>query len=263
MKKIGVWGLGVVGGAIAKAFSLCGKMQNQVYTYDIKDAGGNRSSMLDCDIIFMCLPTPTVNGKQDISIVENECKWLSFSNYAGELVIKSTVLPGTCSRLAETYKLKIVHNPEFLTAKNAFDDFVSQPNIMLGYTANNSDRVYDFYHSLNFIKTVLIYASEHTEMAKYAHNLYLATKLTFFNEMHEVCSRLDIDYNTVIDALINCTDATQENHTQVPGPDGKFGWGGMCFPKDCEALLSLAKTNGAAMEVLVSVIDANRRHRDK
>ncbi len=262
MKKIGVWGLGVVGGAIFRAFQTHQK-DYEVIGYDIKQSIITPNDMLSCPIIFMCLPTPTVNGKQDISILEDECKWLHFSGFTGQLVIKSTVLPGVCARLADVYKLKIIHNPEFLTAKNAYVDFISQPHIMLGYTKDNTDEVYDFYHSLDFVKSVLVYSSEHTEMAKYVHNLYLATKLTFFNEMYEVCERLSIEYNTVMDALINCTDATQENHTTVPGADGKFGWAGMCFPKDTRAMLTFAKLNGAPVEILENVINANERHRAK
>lgn len=264
MDAVGVIGLGVVGDAF---YRVLGFFNPKVYGYDVdpkrspdtfEDVVGNAK------VIFLCLPTPTrEDGSQDLLALEEVCGQLAAFAYGGVVCVRSTVVPGTTRLLGIDYGLRVVHCPEFLTAANPIRDTFDQHRVMIG-----GDREADIsevmvaIRAIQTVREVYTYSMpETTELAKYMHNAYLATKVGFFNAMSELADQAEIDFQGALDAMLACTKATQPNHTRVPGPDGQLGFGGMCFPKDVRALLHYGKEQGRPMEQLAATIAANARHR--
>ncbi len=122
---------------VALFMSVLKQNQNMV-AYDKYKNIGSMKGVLKSDIIFLCLPTLFNEDTQeyDTTALEETCDILSKVNYQNAVIIKSTVTPGTCQHYAETYKLNIIHNPEFLTASTALKDFENQKHIVLGPTLN-------------------------------------------------------------------------------------------------------------------------------
>jgi UDPglucose 6-dehydrogenase len=157
------------------------------------------------------------------------------------VVVKSTIPPGTTDNWNKEYKwIDIVFSPEFLTEANAVSDFNNQSRIILGGPRPASTKLKPIFAKVfpkaHIIKTNSTYA----EMVKYVTNAFLATKVSFANEMYEICEGLDIDYDKIIEYAQH-DDRLGKSHWSVPGPDGNFGYGGHCFPKDVKALIEVAK----------------------
>jgi len=238
--NIGIIGQGFVGNAIYQRF----KNYYNVLTYDLDDKKSNSSknSIYNCSIIFLCLPTPmNINGSCHVDIVENEIRSLNIFSKDSIVVIKSTVPPGTVDKWNTQYlNLSIVFNPEFLTEINAVEDFNNTTRIILGgprKATTTLKRIYTkvFAHA-HIVKT----GSTHAEMVKYVTNTFLATKVSFANEIYLICKGLDIDYDKVIE-YATLDKRLGKSHWQVPGPDGDFGYGGHCLPKDVKALMAIAE----------------------
>jgi len=262
--NIGIIGQGFVGNAVYKKF----KNFFNVLTYDKKSSLCN--STLDklkenCKIIFICVPTPmNSDGSCNIEIVDSVLD--SLSDVKNLIVInKSTVVPGTTDILNRKYKnLKLIFNPEFLTERNAEKDYDNQQRIILGgprpATSKAKNIFTKVFPNVHIIKT----GSTHAEMIKYFTNCFLATKVSFANEMFQICEKLGLDYDKVVEYSI--TDKRIGNtHLNVPGHDGDLGFGGHCFPKDLEAILNLTEKIGTVNNVLKSVKKTNnkiRKNRD-
>ena len=161
---------------------------------------------------------------------------LSENNTNKLVVIKSTVPVGTTNRLIKKYnKIKICFNPEFLTEANFIDDFKNQNRIILG--GNNLDILYELY-SQTFVNAKIIKTDSQTaEMVKYVTNSFLATKVSYANEIASLCGHLKIDYSQMIEIAI-LDERLGSSHWKVPGPDGNKGFGGTCFPKDLSSLIN-------------------------
>jgi UDPglucose 6-dehydrogenase len=256
--KIGIIGVGVVGGALKEYL----EPAHEVVCYDKHQPEmGAFAPLLDAQVIFMAVPTPTLsNGNQDKLALFENCIRLWEAEYKGVIAVKSTVLPGTCEWITKQYGLRIVHNPEFLTAASPREDMINQTCIILGGTQGDVDDVQSVYSALGLTIPVLRYRSEVTEMVKYMHNLFLATKVGFCNDISESCQALGIDYSQVREAVIQ-VGQIGDGHTMVPGPDGKPGFGGMCFPKDTAAFLSFAEDHKLPMSILGAVVAGNRVRR--
>jgi UDPglucose 6-dehydrogenase len=257
---IGVIGCGVVGGAVANGFE---DRDFRVSRFDkYKQEHDELSGCIAAEAIFVCVPTPTLeDGTQDIDALEEVLALLKGNQYAGVIVVKSTVLPGTTERLARKYRFsKVCHNPEFLTAAKPLEDFMNQPCILVGSKHHESAiRVGEIYYAAGFTPIMVCQDSAVTEMAKYMHNLHLATKVSFANEIYEVCGQLGVDYDYVARAAMSI-GKIGESHLRVPGPDG-FGFSGMCFPKDTSAFLRFAEGFGLPVEVLSATVNGNLRRR--
>jgi UDPglucose 6-dehydrogenase len=255
--KIGAIGTGFVGQCVVNTFSKV----HEVRVHDIK-LNTRIEDVLDTEIVFINVPTPSVEGKQDYSIVEGVILQLQGLRYQGVVVIKSTVLPGSCRRWEDTYGLPIVHNPEFLTERNAQKDFDNQEAILLSGSIEALRPVVDSYRQVFPDTPLHCYSQfEVTEVAKYIHNDFLATKVAFMNEMHDLCQYVGCDYEQAIEAALS-QKKILPNHTKVPGPDGQFGFGGSCFPKDTIALHS-AFSDKVNMRTLGGAIDSNKISRCK
>ena len=237
---IGIIGQGFVGNAVYQKF----KNYYDVLTYDLDDSKCNSTFneiCYECDTIFVCLPTPMdVDGRCNVSIVETELHALNETDNHN-IIIKSTVSPGTTERWNTQYEnLSIVFNPEFLTERNAVKDYDNQKRIILGGPRPTTTEIKQIFSKV-FPKAHIIKTdSTHAEMVKYLTNSFLATKVSFANEMYQICEGLDVDYDKVIEYATQ-DERLGDSHWNVPGPDGDFGYGGHCFPKDVKALMVVAE----------------------
>lgn len=262
---VGIIGVGMVGSAMLQLFTEKGV---QVITYDkfrpgFTDDDVHFEALDQTDIVFISVPTLTTEGGcQDLTPLEDTFKRLEQIRYSGIVVNKCTVLPGTSRQLARRYSsLKIVHYPEFLTAAKAYEDFKNQPAALLSGQPHYAITVGEFLRSIipNLeIRFFSEFAS--TEVAKYMHNCFLAIKTSFCNEMFDICSIYKVSYQEMVSGVLTQGKMTA-NHTRVPGPDGKRGWGGFCFPKDTKAFLHLMKAQGVPMDTLSGAIDSNSKVR--
>tara|TARA_B100001564_G_C20618821_1_gene661285 strand:+ start:31 stop:864 length:834 start_codon:yes stop_codon:yes gene_type:complete len=266
---IGIIGQGFVGNAIYQKF----KNYFEVLTYDLNSELCNSTLENICDsckTIFVCLPTPmSENGSCCTDIVEevlNDIELLtSFEQKEKTIVLKSTVSPGTTKKWNIEFNfLNIVFNPEFLTEANAVNDFENQSRIILGGPKSQTKELKQLYSKV-FPKAHIIKTdSTHAEMVKYLTNSFLATKVSFANEIYQICDKLKVDYDKVIKYAV-LDDRLGKSHWAVPGPDGDFGFGGHCLPKDLSALIHIAMHLNTETNVLNAVEETNdvvRQNRD-
>ena len=263
--NIGIIGQGFVGNAIFQKF----KHFYNVLTYDLQSklCNSNLNEIYtNCQYIFICLPTPMdKDGSCYIKIVEDELSKLSThcQNTQQEkiIIIKSTIPPGTTSKWNKKFSnLTIVFNPEFLTEANAVKDYENQNRIILGGPRKGTTPLKPIFSKV-FPKAKIIKTdSTHAEMVKYTINCFLATKVSFANEIHQICNGLDIDYDKVIEYAIY-DDRLGYSHWAVPGPDGDFGYGGHCFPKDVKALIQVSLKMGLLSKILVATDEKNNQVR--
>tara|TARA_R110001583_G_scaffold193414_1_gene361905 strand:+ start:460 stop:1287 length:828 start_codon:yes stop_codon:yes gene_type:complete len=265
MINIGIIGQGFVGNAIYQKF----KKYYKVLTYDLNTSKCNTTKqklLKNSEIIFVCLPTPmNTNGSCNLNIVESVINELNIiGNYL--VVIKSTIPPGTTEKFNKKYKnIDIIFNPEFLTEANAIDDFENQTRIILGGSKEGTTKIKQIYSSI-FRKTSKIIKTDSTtaELVKYITNAYLATKVSFANEMYQICEGLNLDYDKVIEYATLDT-RLGDSHWGVPGPDGDFGYGGHCLPKDLKALTQTALEIELLPKMLIATDEKNdqvRTNRD-
>ena len=257
--KIGIIGQGFVGNAVYQKF----KNYFDILTYDIDETKCNSDFHYikkGCDTIFLCLPTPMYeDGTCNTSIVEIMLSQINGygPNKSYDIVIKSTIPPGTTEEWNERFeKLNIVFNPEFLTEANAVSDYENQNRIILGGPRPATTRLKRIFTKVFPKAHIIKTGSRHAEMVKYVTNAFLATKVSFANEMYQICQALDIDYDKVIEYAQH-DDRLGTSHWAVPGPDGDFGYGGHCFPKDVKALISLANKYSLDPKILTAVDSIN------
>lgn len=268
--SIGVIGVGFVGGAVFDYFLRCGL---DVITFDKKESFrvGNEEleyktnsfeELLSTDYVFLCLPTPYIKGFGfDYTALHENLLKLKTNKYKGTIIIKSTMEPGTTRMLSEKYSLPMVHNPEFLTARTALEDFKNQKHIVIGgfdmQTCGNVLSLYQKYFKAQYT----ICDSEQAELMKLFCNNFYAVKVQLFNEFALTCKRMGVDYNSVKDSMLR-NGWINPMHTDVPGPDGQFSYGGLCFPKDTNALRDYMKRNGIPYEILDACISERNKMRD-
>jgi nucleotide sugar dehydrogenase len=267
-KSIAVIGQGFVGGSLTTVFSERGF---NVYAYDksgkyVKGAlpshgdvaAGYPSSISELvhdnelgatpdfsGVYFVCVPTPMrADGSADLSIVEGVLDELSKEPGGRVAVVKSTIPPGSTESWNKKYEstgLRVVFNPEFLTEANALDDMRNQNRIILGGPRPWINQVKQVFQTA-FPNVPLVKTSSTTaEMVKYLTNNFLTVKVAFANEMHQICQSLEktglnVDYDKVVE-YAKYDERLGSSHWAVPGPDGKFGYSGSCFPKDINAMI--------------------------
>jgi len=264
MKTLGIIGQGFVGTAVFEGL----KEHYIIETYDISKESTCKS--LDeiygkSEVLFLCLPTPMdINGSCHLGIIEPVLKELnSFGKKI--IIVKSTIPPGTTEKWNSEYKnLDIVFNPEFLTEANSIEDFKNQNRIIIGGPRPASTKVRRLFKKAFPRVAIIKTSSTIAEMVKYFTNCFLATKVSFANEMYEISKALDIDYDKVIEYAQYDT-RIGNSHLEVPGPDGDFGYGGHCFPKDVRALIDKAEKLGLMPLMLEATMTKNniiRTNRD-
>lgn len=258
--KIGIMGNGIVGQALSYVYRDIG----DVYRYDkSRERCTHRLEQLyDCDIVFVCVPEYTVECA--VSMLSESCF----------IVIKSTTLIGMTKELQQTYiRHTIVHSPEFLTERTALHD-AEHPRVnIIGVPDYNhdhktqhpeNDHYYGRYYSLlqrKFPNIPLhIMSSNESEAVKLLLNSFFAVKVSLFNEFRELADKLQLDWETVIATMVTEGRMTA-THTAVPGPDGQYGFGGRCLPKDLWNLVGQMLRNQCSPQILQTVAMRNIKDR--
>ncbi len=255
---LGIIGQGFVGTAVNEGLA---KYYN-IETFDIKK-DSTCSSMKEliekCEFIFVCVPTPmNSDGSCYTEMVNEVIKDVNrMTTEKKTLIIKSTIPPGTSEGWNKQYvNVDIVFNPEFLTEANSIEDFKNQNRIIIGGPRPATTKVRRIFKKA-FPKVPIIKTGSTTaEMVKYVTNCFLATKVSFANEMNSVCNKLDIDYDKVIEYAQH-DDRLGNSHWEVPGPDGKVGFGGSCFPKDILAMICIGEELGMDLNTLQGAWETN------
>ena len=261
---IGIIGQGFVGNAVYQKF----KQYYEIKTFDLDSTKANstKEDVLESKIIFVCLPTPmNHDGSCNVSLVESTIKDIASHGKTEIVVIKSTVSPGTTARINSLHpNLQIVFNPEFLTERNAVTDYENQNRIILGGPRPATTELKQVFSKV-FPKAHIIKTdSTHAEMVKYLTNTFLSVKVSFANEIYQICDKLKIDYDKVVE-YATMDERLGESHWSVPGHDGDFGFGGHCFPKDLQAMIHLSDVLETTSNVLNAARDTNdkvRKNRD-
>tara|TARA_R110002050_G_scaffold36876_1_gene91864 strand:+ start:1409 stop:2230 length:822 start_codon:yes stop_codon:yes gene_type:complete len=262
--KIGIIGQGFVGNAVYQKF----KNYYNIKTYDLKKSLCNSSEQdtLNNKIVFICLPTPmNEDGSCHTDIVENAIKRIVEFGICKIVVIKSTIPPGTVKTWNKQFpSIDVVFNPEFLTEANAVKDYENQTRIILGGPRKSTTILKPIFAKVFSTASIIKTDSTYAEMVKYLTNTFLATKVSFANEMYQICKNMDIDYDKVIEYAIY-DSRLGNSHWNVPGPDGDFGYGGHCFPKDVRALIQVAQKLNITPRMLLATNSKNndvRNNRD-
>ena len=262
--KIGIIGNGFVG----KATNQLKCKDIQLYAYDInpnecEPIGLKLKDMNQCEMIFISVPTPMrSDGSCHLNIINSVLLDLKSNNYEGFIILRSTVPAGTCD------KLNVYFMPEFLTEKNYIQDFIHNKDWIFGLLNQSKDILFKTkinklfnlafqnnrikYNNLHFV------TNKEAEMIKMFKNCFLATKVSFCNEIYQFCEMKGINYENVR-ALAANDDRILHSHTKVPGHDGNKGFGGTCFPKDTSSLRYEMKTTGMKPYVMNAIIERNEK----
>ena len=267
-KRIGIVGNGFVGSAVRYGFSPNVGVDAEVRVYD-RDPNKSTHVLrdaLDTDIIFLSVPTPSnSDGSMNIDIVDNVLQ--NINEYAqlfqiGIILLRSTVTPGTTRQLQEKYpSLRIVFNPEFLTERSANFDFINQSRFILGGDSDDMIEVSELFRE-RFGSTLSIIETnyETAEMIKYMTNTFFATKISFLNDMKLLADKCGVIWEDAIEGFVR-DGRVGHSHLNVPGHDGKYGFGGSCFPKDIQALIDFGEKNDVDMNVLKGAWETNLKVR--
>lgn len=267
--EVGIVGQGFVGTAVREGL----KSSHNVHTYDKFKTSASTMNLENLvkhsDIIFVCVPTPmdSETGVAHTGIVESVI--LEIDNIAEDvgntptLIIKSTVPPGTTRRMHERVRYcDVIFSPEFLTEANAINDFKNQTRTVLGVpTGVDASNVVKMFQQA--FPDVPVYQAKpaEAEMCKYITNNFLTVKVSFANEIYDICDSLHIDYNEAV-ALAKLDTRLGDSHWMVPGPDGDRGYGGHCFPKDIAAIRYVASQGVVPTPVLDATVATNNRVRE-
>jgi len=263
---IGVIGAGFVGGSVIHGFT---NDKVNLVVVDPKKTTTTIKQLVEKNpqATFICVPTPQGKSSDvDVSIARKVLSELVVNKYKGIVVIKSTITPKHLTKMKKDFDLSLVYNPEFLTEANAHNDFLNPPMQVLGGKWRDCEIVEKMYVRYSNVKIVptfkvdLITAS----MLKYTINSWLATKVAFFNEVYDLYLETGASqpWEQFTD-MLKRDPRIGNTHLSVPGPDGSFGFGGHCFPKDTKALLYFAESQGKKLNILKTAVDDNDRKRKK
>ena len=257
MKKIGIIGNGFVGNSIAFGFSPTHEIR--IHDKDLKRNLNTLEEVLECDFIFVAVPTPmNRDGSISLEVVKNALQEISEKNTRNNIIIlKSTMVPGSTNNFIKQFpKLNIVFNPEFLTERTAKLDFLTQARIILGGTKRLTKRVAKLFEE-RFMHSYIIETDTVTaEMIKYMNNIFFASKVSIMNEMKMMCDAIGADWKQAL-AGFAADQRIGDSHLNVPGPDGKMGFGGSCFPKDINAFISYANELGVKIPTIEGAWETN------
>lgn len=219
----------------------------------------------DADFAFIAVGTPSgVDGEADLQYVRSAAEAVAdLVNHPIVVVNKSTVPVGTGDWVADIIKKRragkpldfsVVSNPEFLREGSALNDFMKPDRVVLGSTNRDAaNQVAQLYNTLRC--PILITDLRTAEMIKYASNAFLATRISFINEIANICEELGADVTEV------ATGMGYDNRIGRAFLDAGLGWGGSCFPKDVKALAHMAVLHGTQPQLLQAVMDINRNQR--
>ena len=262
--KIGIVRKGFVGSAVQNGFSPNTGCDAEVRVYDKNPSRSLHSleeTVNESDVVFISVPTPAgIDGKIDLTILNDAINDINEVSINRETIflVRSTVVPGTTSNIQQTFpKLRIVFNPEFLTERSANFDFINQTRFILGGSKDNTTKVADLFRD-RFGESIPVIETnyETAELIKYMNNCFFATKVSFLNEMYQVAEKSGVDWEVALDGFVR-DGRIGHSHVNVPGHDGKLGFGGSCFPKDVQAIINYGESLGLNMNTLKGVWDTN------
>ena len=254
-QKIGVIGNGFVGGAVKFGFSPQVGCDAEVRVYDKNPSKSTHTleeTVNESDFIFLSVPTPAnKDGSINLDILDgalNDIDKIHTREKTNAILIRSTVIPGTTWSLQTKYpQLNLLFNPEFLTERSANFDFINQSRFIIG----NNGKMGSLMQSESFVKlikdrfgdcvAVMETSYETAELIKYMSNCFFATKVSFMNEMYQIAEKIDANWDDAVSGFVS-DGRIGHSHLGVPGHDGKFGFGGSCFPKDIQAMIDFAET---------------------
>ena len=268
--KIGIVGNGFVGSSVAFGFSpQCGCDGADVKIYDKDESKSTHSleEVLLSEFIFLSVPTPSKpDGSVSLKIVYDIFDEINETNTRPDniILLRSTVTPGTTRKLQIGFhNLNIVFNPEFLTEAKSFDDFKNQSRIIIGgnpaIDCHGAKKVKQMFRKPFPDIPIIVTKWETAEMVKYFTNCFLATKVTFANQMYEICEAARVDYDKVCEYALY-DERIGKTHLAVPGPDGDRGFGGHCFPKDLAAMIYYAWETVDADRGFLEAIECMNEH---
>lgn len=258
--KIGIIGFGYVGSAVAASYPHDKILVNDPkYSKKSVDLTQIKNS---CSAIFICVPTPSSSaGQCDTSILKSVIAQLA--GFAGVVISKSTAPPQVYTELEKSSKLKLAHVPEFLTQSRAKFDYVNPHKILVGCKKKLREEVSDVLMNseINFDRVQIEYCGiAEASFFKYMANTMLATKVAMCNEFYDLCGSMELDWDRITD-VARTDHRLGSTHWAVPGPDGRRGFGGACFPKDTQAVQHMALENSIETHLLDTVISTNQKRR--
>ena len=256
--KIGIIGYGVVGKAAAHTLS----KKYKIVKFDKYAEYDKFEDFEQCDFVFISVPTPfdCDKNKVDESAITESLDKLEKIDFVNIVIIKSTVPPGACMRYSEKYNLIIVFNPEFLresTTPN--EDFENQDIIVIGTDNSETfESVKKMYQAVS-VPHARYYHTTTTEaeMIKCAQNTMLASRVALANMIYDACQDHGIEYDKIRQIAFDNFEILGPYMVQVPGPDGKRGFGGKCLPKDVRGFSTIHDS-----ELLRKIIKYNDSLRD-
>ena len=233
------------------------------------------------NVYFICVPTPSKDngndddnhGDCDTSIVMSVVNQLnSLVTQNSVIILKSTVTPGTSIDINKTItndKIKFMFCPEFLRESSFLDDIANADFVLLGINDSMDESTKEcltkvfknlYGHKMDEIDVIF---EDYTvcEMFKYTVNVFLATKVWYFNEIYQICNKFDIQYNKLRN-LFRLEERIGESHTQVPGPDGSMGFGGKCLVKESKGMARLQERLGLPNEIMTKILLRNKNLRN-
>lgn len=225
--KVGIIGCGFVGGALKAWIEENNLEECEVLVSD--PPKGYNDDMSKIDIAFVQIHVPTEDdGTQDLTLMKELIRKLPDV----PVFVRTTILPGTSDLLSRETGHQVCFMPEFLTERTHIEDFRKQPMVFTG-AVELLNRI--FKGKYHVVMTPL-----EAEITKYAHNVFGAYKVLYFNAIYEYCQKMGADFQKIQRGCL-LSGYINDTHTFVPGPDGKFGYGGKCFPKDVNAFANLTK----------------------
>ena len=251
--RIGLIGNGFVGNAVYQNL-------REKYEFLIYDTNPSRATAKHikevCEgapIIFVALPTPMKqSGTCDLSIISGAMASIAAHYNNNIIILKSTVPPGTCEYIKDAHPdLRIVFSPEFLTEANFVEDFRTCNRMIFGGEIEDTAECVKLLSTVFPEKYYVMTNWKTAETVKYFINNFLAVKVAFANEFYEICKSIDVDYSEVV-RYASLDERLGNSHLSVPGPDGDYGFGGTCFPKDINAMIAFSRLQGVDPAMLES-----------
>ncbi len=262
MQTIGIIGFGFLGRAMCHGFYLHTNVK--IYdkydnTYDTLEDTVNSS-----EFIFIGVPTPMQDdGQQDLSSMDDAVESVvSVAEDRKIIVLRSTAIPGTTKRYAGMYSNHdFVFHPEFLTERQAKLDFINSARFIFGGDREVTQMLEDLFR-IRFPHTPVYHTTwEGAEAVKYMCNCFFATKVSFMNEMYDVCEKIGVPYEEMKKMFLS-DQRIGNSHVDVPGHDGHRGYGGKCFPKDVKAFCHWGDMNGVDLDMCKAADKTNERVRE-
>ena len=257
--KIAVIGYGFVGKAMVAAFDRSDKFDYIIVDPAYEEHHHDLDIVQSCDAAVICVPTPQgEDGKCDDSIVIETVEGIGDQM---PILIKSTTDIDTLEFFKERYP-NVCFSPEFLRGRSSVEDFLAETKMIIGGELDQAEGWMNVFQECIDIKDEAFLDIVEAGYLKYCENSFLAMRVTFFNDLYKLMQKAhpQLDYDSTVYAL-GLDPRIGHSHNEVPGYDGKFGWGGHCLPKDTAAFVNYAERKGGDLPLIRAVRQINEKHR--